>query len=72
MEKSSVKGLFSFVEPTRVEDRVSAPPASRVVAVYLTSENGFRNYCESCPMFLMVQESGALLRVFCGAEKCQK
>lgn len=69
---------MSLDDFTHVGDKLSSVPGTTTVvvcAVYLSTEEGFKNYCENCSFCLMVQEIGSSEfkhRVFCGAQKCQK
>lgn len=71
-------------EPTRVvaevrvegENEASSPEiVEKATSVYMTSEQGFDNYCRECCNLLMVQETGSNfvpIRVFCKVVKCVK
>lgn len=40
--------------------------------VYLTSQQGFDNYCKGCEKLTKTEKIASVIRVFCSAEKCVK
>lgn len=78
MEKKLVDFPTHVVEESNsCESKTVVPvvPQVPVEAVYLSSEEGYRNFCEGCSNLVAVQETGSKmfpLHAFCSVGRCVK
>lgn len=72
----------SQAKPTRVVDKLDCKqlqcavqpvaPFDWKTPVYLTSQQGFDNYCKGCDKLAKTEKIQEIIRVFCSVQKCVK